>query len=110
MLLLIVGTDTYAYIGATVDPKSRLRAHASSPTQGVKWALDKFGKTSDDLLYVPLQTASEALSHAAEVNWTVLIESIGVRKLNCFGTYGKPAKSRHFWQRKHYQKCRDQTM
>lgn len=109
MLLLVIGDDIaawYAYVGSTVKPTDRLRSHKRKPTEGVRKVLARIDKSVGDLLFVPLQTVSGDLSHAAEVDWTVLVETVGMHKMNCFGTYGNPAQSRYFWRRKHAQKCR----
>lgn len=98
--------DWCAYVGATVSPQSRLSAHKRRPTEGMRRALARHNKSVNDILFVPLQVVSSALSNAAEIDWTVMVETVGMHKLNCFGTYGNPAQSRYFWRRKKVQKCR----
>jgi hypothetical protein len=74
----------------------------------VKKVLDRLGKDVSDLLFIPLEVVSDDLGHVAEVDWTYATEEAGLKKMNTFATYGKPAKSRYFWRRKTFQRCRDE--
>jgi hypothetical protein len=65
--------------------------------------------STSDLLFIPLEVVKEALCHVAETDWTYQLENTGMKKMNCFATYGTPAKNPYFWRRKCYQKSRDRS-
>ena len=93
-----------SYVGCTARPKDRIGQRGRKPPTGGSKRLQRHSLSISDVLYMPLQVVKDTLASAAEVNWTVQFETIGVRKLNCFATYGNPANSKYFWQRKHAQK------